>query len=264
MNTIAITNQKGGIGKTVTAGTLAAVFAERGYRVLAIDLDPQSNLTARAGVAVPLGAVTITDVLLQKRPIADCVVRSRQGFDVAPANDLLEELDQDTTSRDLWVRDLRKALEAVNDRYDYCLIDTAPCVSLRFLIVSALLAATSGVIIPFSLNADAIVGMQKLRARVEQLLPENPSLRVLACLPVRVRDIRVQTSLLSEVRANLGGLVVAEPVMQHADFDKAELYRSNVLEIAPNGAGAASYRAFADLVIAAAPVHTAVSAASGI
>ena len=144
MNTIAITNQKGGIGKTVTACTLAAVFAERGYRVLAIDLDPQSNLTARAGVTVPLGAVTITDVLLQKRPIADCVVRSRQGFDVAPANDLLEELDQDTTSRDLWVRDLRKSLEVVNDRYDYCLIDTAPCVSLRFLIVSALLRRRAG------------------------------------------------------------------------------------------------------------------------
>jgi chromosome partitioning protein len=264
MNTIAITNQKGGIGKTVTACTLAAVLAERGFRVLAIDLDPQSNLTARAGVTVPLGAVTITDVLLQKRPIADCVVRSRQGFDVAPANDLLEELDQDTTSRDLWVRDLRKSLEAVNDRYDYCLIDTAPCVSLRFLIVSALLAATSGVIIPFSLNADAIVGMQKLRARVDQLLPENPSLRVLACLPVRVRDIRVQTALLSEIRANLRGLVVGEPVMQHADFDKAELYRSNVLEIAPNGTGAASYRAFADLVIAAAPVHQPITAALGV
>jgi chromosome partitioning protein len=255
MRTIAVTNQKGGIGKTVTVQSLAVALAERGQRVLTVDLDPQANLTMRARVQLQPGQPTAFDFFVDKRPIAELIVRSPQGYDLVPATDLLEQVDQDSVNELRWPRDLRKGLAHVADRYDYCLLDTAPSVSLRFLIVSALVAATDGVIIPFSPNADAIVGMQKLIARIEQLLPENPDLRVVACLPVRVRDIKIQTHLLEQTRTRLTGCRVADPVVQHADFDKAELYRASVFEIASTGVGAEAYRALADIVIGSTGVE---------
>ena len=249
MRTIAVTNQKGGIGKTVTVQSLAVALSERGQRVLTVDLDPQANLTMRARLGLGSGQLTAVDFFVDRRPIADLVVTSPQGYDIVPATDLLEQVDQDSVNELRWPRDLRKALAHVADRYDYCLIDTAPSVSLRFLIVSALIAATDGVIIPFSPNADAVVGMQKLIARIEQLLPENPDLKVVACLPVRVRDIKVQTHLLEQTRARLTNCLVADAVVQHADFDKAELYRASIFEVSPNGIGATAYRSLADIVL---------------
>ncbi|MDQ2960420.1 MAG: AAA family ATPase [Candidatus Dormibacteraeota bacterium] len=262
MRTLAVTNQKGGIGKTVTVQSLAVALTERGLRVLTVDLDPQANLTMRARVALRPGQATAFDFFVDKLPIADLIVHSPQGYDLVPATDLLEQVDQDSVNELRWPRDLRKGLAHIADRYDYCLLDTAPSVSLRFLIVSALVAATDGVIIPFSPNADAIVGMQKLIARIEQLLPENPDLRVVACLPVRVRDIKVQTHLLEQTRTRLADCTVAEPVLQHADFDKAELYRASIFEIAGTGAGATAYRALADIVVGSAAVQLTGQAAA--
>ncbi len=254
MRTIAVTNQKGGIGKTVTVQSLAVALAERGQRVLTVDLDPQANLTLRARVQLTARQPTVFDFFVDKRPIAELIARSPQGYDLVPATDLLEQVDQDSVNHLRWPRDLRKGLAHLAADYDYCLLDTAPSVSLRFLIISALVAATDGVIIPFSANADALVGMQKLIARIEQLLPENPDLRVIACLPVRVREIKIQTHLLEQTRARLSGCLIAEPVLQHADFDKAELYRASIFEVASGGAGADAYRALADIVIASAGV----------
>ncbi len=262
MRTITVTNQKGGIGKTTTAHNLAVALSRTGMRVLALDADPQANFTRRAGVTVDRGEPSMLEVFTDKLPIADIIRTTEQGFDIAPCTARLLTVDTNAPDSHNSVRHLRRALQAVAPRYDYCLIDTAPCMSLRFLIVSALLAADSGVIIPFTPNTDAIIGVRTLLGEIEQFRAENATLEAVAVVPVRVRDMKIQENMLEALTAALPGYRVADPVVQHGDFDKAEAYATSVFHIAPRGPGAQSYAALAELVKQVRPAQQAYAGAS--
>jgi chromosome partitioning protein len=262
VRTITVTNQKGGIGKTTTAHNLAVALSRTGMRVLALDADPQANFTRRAGVTVNRGEPSMLEVFTDKLPIADIIRTTEQGFDIAPCTARLLTVDTNAPDSHNSVRHLRRALQAVAPRYDYCLIDTAPCMSLRFLIVSALLAADSGVIIPFTPNTDAIIGVRTLLGEIEQFRAENATLEAVAVVPVRVRDMKIQENMLEALTAALPGYRVADPVVQHGDFDKAEAYATSVFHIAPRGPGAQSYAALAELVKQVRPAQEAYAGAA--
>ncbi len=249
MKTLTVTNQKGGIGKTTTAQNLGAALGRAGRRVLLVDVDPQANLTRRCGINVGRQDITMFNVFVDQRPIADVVRRSPQGFDVACGSDRLLTIDTNSADSRIRLRHLREALAVVEEGYDYCLIDTAPCLSLRFLIVSALLAADGGVVIPFTPNTDAVMGVRKLMSEIDQFVGENENLRALAIVPIRVRDIKIQQQLLEQVRGALTTTYVAPSIVEHADFDKAEAWASSIFDVAPNGPGARSFAALAEHVI---------------
>jgi Mrp family chromosome partitioning ATPase len=146
VTTIAITNQKGGVGKTTTTVNLAASLAANGQRVLLIDLDPQGNATMGCGVDKHGLELSVYDVLMHGAHVEAVTQRAQDaGFDVIPANADLTAAEVELVTASVREHRLRDALARVKHDYDYVLIDCPP--SLNMLTVNALVAADS-VLIP--------------------------------------------------------------------------------------------------------------------
>jgi chromosome partitioning protein len=237
MRTITVTNQKGGIGKTTTAHNLAVALARHGHRVLGVDADPQANLTRRAGIVVGVSEASLLDVFTEKLPVSDVIRQTSQGFDIVPCTPRLLTIDTNAPDSNNSVRHLRRALQGINPRHDYCLIDTAPCMSLRFLIVSALLAAESGVIIPFTPNTDAVIGVRTLLGEIEQFRAENSTLEAVALLPVRVRDMKIQRTMLEALAGALPALASRSPLSSTPTSTRRRPSRPACFTSHPEGLG---------------------------
>lgn len=249
MKAIAVTNQKGGVAKTTTTLNLAVALSRAGHRVLVVDLDPQANLTTQAGFDVRQKRLSVYDVLVNKTPITDVIERGSLGFWVAPSDEILMRAEMEMGDKNLgWVRELRKALEPIRSRFDYCLFDTPPV--RGFLTVNALVAADHGVIVPFAPEIDALMGMQFLLARMDELRPANDGLKALACVPVMFdRNWKVHRDILDAVAERFPDLPVTAPIPRAADFPRARALAMSIFDFAPNGVGAQRYTDLARLVM---------------
>src|SRR5574343_1338360 len=145
MRILAITNQKGGVGKTTSAVNLSAVLAKLGQRVLMIDLDPQGNATTGCGVMKREALPTVYQILIGRSTLEQARIRTEFGFDILPANRELAGAEVELIELDNREYRLKEALEQNHDEYDFVLIDCPP--ALNMLTVNALVAATS-VLIP--------------------------------------------------------------------------------------------------------------------
>ena len=174
---IAITNQKGGVGKTTTALSLIGALRLRGYKVLGVDLDPQGSLGFSAGLDIE-NTDTIYDVLKGKKKIDDVIIDTEIG-DFLPSNILLStaELEFNMPSREFLLRD---RLVRIADDYDYSIIDTPP--ALGVLTVNAYVAA-QGLIIPMAPEILSLLGISQLCDTVETVRRYyNPNLEVMGIL----------------------------------------------------------------------------------
>ena len=174
---IAVTNQKGGVGKTTTSVNLAASLAATKRKSLLIDLDPQGNATMGSGVEKKTVSASSYDVLAGDKRLADCLMRERSvGYDLLPGN-------SDLTGAEVGLLDsvnpeirLREALDPIRGEYAYILIDCPP--SLNMLTVNALVAADA-VVIPTQCEYYALEGLSGLLetiSKIQKIL--NPGLKI--------------------------------------------------------------------------------------
>ena len=173
---IAITNQKGGVGKTTTSVNLAASLVATKRKVLLIDLDPQGNTTMGSGVDKNQLEKSVYDVLVEEDAIVDCVVATEPGYDLLGSNADLTAAEVELLDVDAKENRLNAALDAVRNQYDYVLIDCPP--SLNMLTVNALSSADT-VMIPMQCEYYALEGLAALMGTIEKIKAVvNPKLEI--------------------------------------------------------------------------------------
>jgi chromosome partitioning protein len=164
---IAVTNQKGGVGKTTTAINLGAALAVSDVKVLLIDADPQGNTTSGLGIQKTSGLTTIYDVLVDGKEIEHAICHSgMEGLDVLPADKNLIGVNLQLVSVDDRESILRHHLKRIRDRYEFILIDCPPALDL--LTLNALMAADS-VLIPIQCEFFALEGISELMDTIERI-----------------------------------------------------------------------------------------------
>jgi len=242
---LAVANQKGGVGKTTTTLNLGAALAERGRRVLLLDLDPQGALSISLGVDAPTEN-TIYPVLLGQRRLDDVIVPAGiPGMDLVPATlDLAGAEMELIRGTGLWQFTLQERLTVVAPRYDFILLDCPP--SLGVLTYTALVAAQS-VVIPVQAEYLAWRGMQLLFETVEKIRHPrlNPGLAVTAIVPTMYdgRTMHAREAL-DELRRRHGDLV-CEPVKRTVKIPDATISGQSILAFAGDSDAAKAYRALA-------------------
>ena len=174
---IAVTNHKGGVGKTTTSVNLAASLSAVKRKVLLVDMDPQGNATMGSGVNKNSLEQTVCDVILGDANINDCIHYIKDsGFAVLPANGDLTVAEVELMNSSNRERRLRDVLEQVKTNYDYVIVDCPP--SLNMLTLNALVAA-DGVLIPMQCEYYALEGLSALVQTIEQVRGTvNPNLRI--------------------------------------------------------------------------------------
>ena len=205
---LAVTNQKGGVGKTTTAINLAASLAATKRRVLLVDMDPQGNATMGCGV----NKAGSYEVLMGEATAAEAVVKvGAAGFDLLPGNGDLTAAEVNLLTSDKRESRLRDALLQIRGNYDYILIDCPP--SLNMLTLNALTAA-DGVFIPMQCEYYALEGLSALVATVDRLKRTvNPRLEIEGLLRT-----------MFDPRNNLANEVSAQLIMHFGD----KVYRTMI------------------------------------
>jgi chromosome partitioning protein len=243
---IALANQKGGVAKTTTTLNLGVAFAEEGYKVLLIDLDPQGNLTMSQGLNPDTIERSMFDVLVHRMAIEQ-VIEHRE-VDIAVSSIDLAGADMALSSQIGRERALEKALAPIKDRYDYVFIDTPP--SLGLLTINAFVAAT-GVIVPVQteyLSLRGLVQLENTLAMVRENL--NPRVEIVGIVPTMF-DKRITHSREADeiLRENFGDLVYHTRIRKTVRFAEAPVKGTSVLAYEPGGEAAAMYRDLAKEVL---------------
>lgn len=249
MKTIVIFNQKGGVGKTSTVVNLMAELTQRKYKVLAIDLDAQCNLSAFCGVREP--QLSVRDWLLQTGAFDEVVCQTTYG-DVIPASDILQTELLRFASIPAFVIRLRDLILAIpTGTYDFVLIDCPPAVNQ---LTAAALVAGDYVLIPTEAEFFSADGVGKIAATIEQVRPLNQALKVLGVLLVKYNSRRVLTQALEEklvgaTRALLDCDVLNTRIRFTVDIPAAQASGLSARDYKTNGNAAHDYSTLTDEIL---------------
>jgi chromosome partitioning protein len=243
---IAFANQKGGVAKTTTTLNLGVALAEKGHKVLLVDLDPQGNLTMSQGFNPDSIERSMFDVLVHKLPITEIVETAE--VDVAVASIDLAGAELALSSMIGRERALEKALLPVREVYDYILIDTPP--SLGLLTINAFVAA-DGVIVPVQCEYLSLRGLVQLQNTLTMIRENlNPNVDIVGILPTmfdkRILHSREAVEILRE---NFGDLVFKTRIRKTIRYAEAPVKGLSVLKYDPTGDAAEAYRDLAKEVL---------------
>jgi len=243
---IAFANQKGGVAKTTTTLNLAVAFAEAGNRVLAVDMDPQGNLTMSQGIDPDSLEQSMYDVLVHHMSIRE-VIRKRE-VDVACASIDLAGAEIAMSTQIGRERSLEKGLRPVLQDYDFICIDTPP--SLGLLTINALTAADK-VIVPVHCEYLSMRGLVQLQNTLSMIRQElNPDVEIEGILPTLVDSRTVHAKEAIEIlEENFGDRVFATRIKKTIRFAEAPVKGTSVLKYDPDGVAAQSYRDLAKEVL---------------
>jgi chromosome partitioning protein len=244
---IAFANQKGGVAKTTTTLNLAVAFAEKGLRVLCVDMDPQGNLTMSQGIDPDSLERSMYDVLVHRLSIRE-VIRKRE-VDVACSSIDLAGAEIAMSAMIGRERSLEKALRAIEGDYDFVCIDTPP--SLGLLTINALTAADK-VIVPVQCEYLSMRGLIQLQNTLQMIREHlNPDVDIEGILPTLMDTRTVHAKEAIEIlEENFGERVFASRIKKTIRFAEAPVKGMSVLKYDPDGMAAQSYRDLAKEVLA--------------
>jgi chromosome partitioning protein len=240
---VTLVNQKGGVGKTTTAVSLAAALGRHGQRVLLVDLDPQANATSALGVATDRRTGTY-EALLEETPISSCIVDvAEEKLSVVPSSAALAGAEVELVPVLARERRLEVALRPVLDSYDWILVDCPP--SLGLLTINAL-TASSSVIIPVQCEYMALEGLSRLMETLELVRRSlNPGLTVLGVvLTMFDSRTRLAQQVVEEVRSHFATTFDAV-IPRAVRLSEAPSHGQSIFRYEPSGKGAAAYDALA-------------------
>ena len=244
---IAFANQKGGVAKTTTTLNLAVAFAESGYRVLCIDMDPQGNLTMSQGIDPDKVEKSLYDVLVNDMPISEII--QKREIDIAVSSIDLAGAEIAMSTKIGRERSLEKALKEVSGDYDFVCIDTPP--SLGLLTINALTAATK-VIVPVQCEYLSMRGLVQLQNTLKMIQENlNPDVRIEGILPTMLDSRTVHAKEAVEIlEENFGDLVFRSRIRKAIKFAEAPVKGSSVLKYDSGSSAANYYRELAKEVLA--------------
>jgi chromosome partitioning protein len=242
--TFAVVNQKGGVGKTTTSVNLAAYMADAGQRVLLVDTDPQGNATSGLGIVKSSLHGCLYDVLINDEPLEAVIVSAgHNGLDLVPATLDLAGADIELMSVMSRETKLKHALETVEDRYDYIVIDCPP--SLGLLTINVL-AAVQYAILPIQCEYYALEGISHLLKTIELVKAHlNPGLEVAKVL-LTMFDYRTNLSqqVVREVQTFFQDKVSPVLVPRNVRLSEAPSHGRSIVTYDPKSRGAEAYRKF--------------------
>jgi len=244
--TIAIVNQKGGVGKTTTAVNLAAALTLRGKSVLLIDLDPQGNASTGLGFGQKSRGVTLYDILVDDVPMSDALhATSVPGLSLIPSDIDLSAAELEIGTKTGRTSRLKTALDPIRHDYDYILIDCPPALGL--LTVNAL-AASDSVLVPLQCEFFALEGLSQLLKTVEMAKTSlNPNL-IIEGVMLTMFDMRNRLSeqVAADVRQHLGRAVFKTMIPRNVRVAEAPSFAKPVMMYDPACTGSKAYIALAD------------------
>ncbi len=247
--TIALANQKGGVGKTTTAINLSAALAGSGKRVLLVDADPQANASSGLGVDIRDLQASIYECLVGSVDPKKAIVKTDvENLYLIPSH--IDLVGAEIEMLNLRDREqlLKRVLQQVKSDYDYILIDCSP--SLGLITVNALTASDS-VIIPVQCEFFALEGIAKLLNTIKIIKSQlNPNLSIMGfVLTMYDNRLRLSNQVLDEVKRHFGDLVFHTVIARNVRLSEAPSHGQTILDYEPKSKGAVAYKALAREVL---------------
>lgn len=246
---IAITNQKGGVGKTTTAINLSAALAEANQKILLVDFDPQINATAGVGVELDDNDKTVFDAIHDKEKTKDVILTNViKNMDLLPGSIELSSLETDLLNRPDREIALKLAIDTVKDNYDYVIVDCPPAVGV--LTVNALVASDA-CIIPVQCEYFSLEGLHQVLSAIELVRSNmNPGLKIEGLL-FTMYDARTRLGqdVVSMVKNNMKVKIFETMIPRNIRLAEAPSNGVSILEYDSSSVGADRYRKLASEIL---------------
>lgn len=247
MEVITLANQKGGVAKTTTSLALASGLANRGHKVLGVDLDPQCNFSLSSGIDTVELEETLYDVFKKTTNINSVLLSSPLGYDVLPGGLSLAGADMDFTQTGREYM-LKEGLESLSEKYDYVIIDTPP--TLGILTTNAM-AASNSVIVPMAADLYSIQGLSQLNGLLSNVRKYcNKNLQLAGLLITKYHGnqniSKAVSEKIDEIAQELNTKVFTSRIRESVAIREAQLLHSDIFKDAPRANATVDYTAFID------------------